>query len=126
MMEFKMIAYFRTENDAESAVASLQKLNVTDVLVDELPSDARRGLVLVPAVNTGNSATGNHGPTNLVAPGYLKDLSTEGSTDEIASHVTHLLEFHIPEEDIGLALQELRQNDAFMEKTMLEDYKINE
>ncbi|MFA9560457.1 hypothetical protein ACERII_24460 [Evansella sp. AB-rgal1] len=124
-MDLKMIAYFRTENDAESAAASLQKLNVTDVLVDEVPSDNKRGLVLIPAVNTGNTATGNHGPTNLVAPGYLKDESTEDSMDTMDPHITHVLEFHIPEEEIDSALKELRQADAMLDKTMLEDYKIH-
>lgn len=118
-MAHKFLAYFKSENDAETTSAHLQKMNVSNVLVDRIPEGAK-GILLLPAANLGTGATGMGaaGAPGLVGKvgriGSLKDLWK--SESEKSDTFSHILEFEVEEEDHEEALKVLRDSDAYIDE----------
>jgi len=92
-------AYFKSENDAEAAKASLEKLRVSDLLVDGFP-DQENKAVFVPLFTMGSTAAS----TGFIAEGIYKDRE-EGD-------VTHLLQGKVSEADYGEAMRILQDGNG--------------
>ncbi|MCR6095368.1 hypothetical protein HXA31_11870 [Salipaludibacillus agaradhaerens] len=114
-MSQKIQAYFKTENDAENAVAQLQKLNASNVIVDELP-EGGSSLILFPVANLGTTGSGMG---NFGAPGFF------GSKEEIKSMgsnksetFTHIVEFNISEDESKEAFATLKEADAYIDSEL--------
>jgi hypothetical protein len=111
-MSQKIQAYFKTENDAEKAVAHLQKLNTSNVIVDELP-EGGRSLILFPVANLG--ATGS-GMGNFGAPGFFankEEIKNMGKNKN--ETFTHIVEFNVSEEVSEEAFVMLKNADAYID-----------
>ena len=114
-MAERMQAYFKSENDAQSALASLQRVNVSNTFVEEIPDDGNRR-VLIPAVSAGT------GPVNTSAgPGLYRDL-WNGDDEEEHSY-SHILEFEVAEEDAEEAFRLLQKEKAYIDESLSEKYK---
>ncbi|UOR13352.1 hypothetical protein [Halobacillus amylolyticus] len=87
-------AYFKTENDAESAKASLQKIEIENELVEPIPDDSSLLARLVPLSNFKN-------------PGSDR-------------HLTHLLQFDVKEEGYKSALSIIEEHDGHMDQSEVE------
>lgn len=100
-MSRKILAYFDSENNAESARSALQVLRVNNIIVDQLP-DTDEKISYVPLIPIGQSwgAIGTIG---------LRNHDAEGSEGQ----VTHLLEAQVEEEDLDEAMQRLIENNGF-------------
>ncbi|MGJ9458295.1 hypothetical protein [Oceanobacillus sp. CF4.6] len=104
-MTKNMIAYFRTENDAESARSTLQTLKVSNLIIDSIP-EANEGTAYIPIAPLGPTWGGKGvvGFSNLT-----EDEASHGSDYP----VTHMLEVQIEEEDIEEAMKILMENNGF-------------
>lgn len=100
-MSRKILAYFDSENDAESAKATLQTLKVRHVIVDKLP-DTDEKVSYIPFTPTGQS----QGAIGTIG---LKNHNSE----ENEGQVTHLLEAQVEEEDFEKAMQYLMDNNGY-------------
>lgn len=94
-----MLAYFKSENDAVAAKASLEKLRVADVFVDEFPETENK-TVFVPLFTTGATTAS----TGIIAEGIY--------TDRKEDNVTHLLEGKVHEADYEEAIKILQDSNA--------------
>ncbi|WP_249869414.1 hypothetical protein [Oceanobacillus saliphilus] len=103
-MTRNILAYFRSENDAESARSALQTLKVTNLIVDKIPA-ADENPRYIPIAPLGPT----WGVTGTVG---LNKVGEEASQNSDAP-VTHLIEGQIVEEDIEDALEILVRNNAF-------------
>ncbi|UTR10513.1 hypothetical protein MM300_22030 [Evansella sp. LMS18] len=108
-----MHAYFRSENDAESALAKLQKLKVENIFVDSIPDDTDRGIFIPAAATNVGGGSGTSG-----VPGYL-----EGITHDDENTFTHMLEFEVDEEDAEEAFELLKKEDAYVDESLGNKFK---
>jgi hypothetical protein len=92
-------AYFKSENDAEAAKAKLEKLRVSDLLVDGFPEPENKA-VFVPLFTMGSTAAS----TGLIAEGIYMDREE--------ADVTHLLEGKVSEADYEEAMQILQDGNG--------------
>jgi hypothetical protein len=92
-------AYFKSENDAEAVKARLEKLRVSDLLVDEFP-ETENQTVFVPLFTMGSTAAS----TGIIAEGIYLDREE--------NNVTHLLEGKVSEGDYEQAMQILQDGKA--------------
>ncbi|RNA66670.1 hypothetical protein [Alteribacter keqinensis] len=106
----KLQAYFRTENDAETASISLKQLRVSNVIVDEIPQQSRENIVLVPAANVGSGTAA----AGVVPPAAGKNKLTMSKDKNKAFQ--YILECDVEETDYEAAKEKLEQNDAYMEQ----------
>ncbi|UOQ92596.1 hypothetical protein MUO14_19440 [Halobacillus shinanisalinarum] len=86
--------YFKTENDAESANASLQKLAIENEQIEPVPDDPPLLSRLIPLNNLNNPETDNH--------------------------LTHLLHFDVKEEERESALEIIKEHKGHMDPSELE------
>lgn len=100
-------AYFKSENDAESVHAELNKLKVNNVLIEEMPKDYG-GTMLIPFLSI-NSSTGSGG---VVPLSPIKPEQHNSSQD-----LTQLLQFDVEDEDYEDALTILKENDGYGDKS---------
>ncbi|OZU89227.1 hypothetical protein CIL03_05775 [Virgibacillus indicus] len=109
-------AYFKTENDAESARANLQKLRVSNVFIDEFPEEERES-EFVPILPLGTAGTGTGVTGAGIASGVADEVSMSSDSfledDRNDNHVTHLLEGQVEDEDYKEALQILADNNGY-------------
>ncbi|WP_035187274.1 hypothetical protein [Alteribacter aurantiacus] len=106
----KLQAYYRTQNDAESASISLKQLEVSNVMVDEIPEASRKELVLVPAANIGSSGTAGTG----VPPVTAGNKGLLNKNDK--SSFEYILEFDVSESDYEQAVAKLKETDAHIDR----------
>lgn len=111
-MSKSLLAYFKSENDAESARASLQRLRVTDLHVEQL-SEKENRTVFIPFFISGStfSDTGDVGGLNQGSGMLAKDMMNDDD-----SFVTHLLEGRVEESDYEEAIRTLSDNHAYSRK----------
>lgn len=109
-------AYFKSENDAESAQAKLQKLRVSNVFIDEFPEDEHES-EFVPILPLGTAGTGTGVTGAGIAGGGADAVSMSSGSlledDRNDNHVTHLLEGQVEDEDYKEALQILADNNGY-------------
>ncbi len=109
-MSKSLLTYFKSENDAESARSSLQRLRVTDVYVEEMPDEGGMNMnMYIPlfAVGSTSSSMGAVGELDeggIAANEIMRDKDTP---------VTHVLEGQVEEADFEKAKEILRDNRGF-------------
>lgn len=104
-MQNKIVAYFRTENDAESARSALQSLRVSNLMVDSIPDSGKR-VRYIPVAPFG----AHWGAAGFVKRGTLLDDEPSAGSD---APMTHLLELEIEETDFEEAMKLLQENNGF-------------
>lgn len=119
-MTQKILAYFKSEDGAEKAAARLRKVNVSNVLVDKIPDEGSSGrLVLLPALNSGNS--GYAAPGNPAAVGGGVDKLKEMITSDEKKDFSHVLEFEVDKNNVDEAMNELRQTEeAYIDENVVD------
>ncbi|PPA71988.1 hypothetical protein [Jeotgalibacillus proteolyticus] len=106
-MDHHIQAYFKSENDAESAAVKLKKINTRDELIDSIPGGGREVFV-VPAFNFTSGATAS-------SPGMIP--AALGKTNRNSSEkFTHILEFKISSEELSEALDILGTTEAHIDE----------
>ncbi|UOQ43684.1 hypothetical protein MUN89_17615 [Halobacillus salinarum] len=102
-------AYFHTENDAESAKADLQSLEIEHEFIEAIPDD--RDLNTIVPVG-GSSQFG--GTANISSVMNTKDIM-----DDPDGHLTHLLQFEVDEDRYEEALSIIKQHMGHMDQDHL-------
>ncbi len=87
-------AYFETENDAESAKASLQKLVIEEEYIEPVPDNTPLLSRLIP----------------------LNNLDKSGPDKQL----THLLRFDVKDENYETALNVIKEHEGHMDPSELE------
>lgn len=106
MMIRKVEVYFESENDAESAKASLQSIKTTPIFIEEMSGETD-GKVYVPFFYTNINSFGPMNNTGVIG------TQASFSSDKKEGEVTHLLHFEVDEEDYNQALAILKEHDCF-------------
>lgn len=100
-MKKRILAYFKSENDAESAKAALQKLHVSELIVDDIPESGYK-FSFVPFTQSGQSL-GVGGKIDL------EDREEKGET------ITHVLECEVTIEEYEEAIKILSEKEGYLE-----------
>ncbi|WP_100009742.1 hypothetical protein [Lentibacillus sediminis] len=98
-------AYFKSENDAESANAALQRLRVKNITVEEIPESGRT-ITVLPIFHGGGGTVGG-----TVGAAPTQDNSELSGKDN--GSVTHLLEGEVEESDYDEATRILSENNGY-------------
>lgn len=115
MMYRSLQAFFVTEDDAEDARATLNKLKTNDVMIDHLP-DGTDGMTVVPLVYSGNSTQGlGTGNGGIIAP-----ISSTGQTQDHQSRRSYMLDFKVDEADFQEALRIVMEKDGRVPKEVFD------
>lgn len=99
-MKKRMEAYFKSENDAESARAALQQLQVHDMIIDDIPESGYK-LTFVPFTQPGLS-WGVAAPLNI------------NQEDHEEEKMTHVLEAEVKAEEYDKAMKILSEKKGYM------------
>ncbi|WP_416151641.1 hypothetical protein ACM26V_11975 [Salipaludibacillus sp. HK11] len=120
-MNQKIQAFFKSENDAESANMKLVTANVSNQFVDELPPNynSGKGVILVPALNSTTTGSGGALGTGTAGTftGALHDLKDPAERNNF----THILEFEVDVKDVGKALDVLKDTEAYVDENILKE-----
>ncbi|WP_091482609.1 hypothetical protein [Gracilibacillus orientalis] len=108
-------AFFKTEDDAETVKAELNKLKTNDIRIDHLP-DAAQTLLLTPLAYSGNNTSGMGTGGGFVAAFTRTD---NGETVDNTSR-EHTVECEVEENDYPEALKIIMDNDGYVDKDVLE------
>ncbi|WP_076559040.1 hypothetical protein [Salimicrobium flavidum] len=96
----QLIAYFNSENDAHSAMTSLQKLKVENERVEEIPQDSKLARVIPFSSGGFQASMAEYGET------FNEALGAKGK------EVTHLLQFDVDEAEYDEAIKVLEEHGA--------------
>ncbi|MGP4060872.1 hypothetical protein [Halobacillus sp. H74] len=107
-------AYFKTENNAESAKTDLQKLSVNQEMVEAIPEDTDL-TPIVPLAGSTNSGGGTFNFTEVISPKHDQDGALSDKR-----HLTHVLHFTIKEEEYERALKIVKDHEGHMKRTDFE------
>ena len=105
--------YFKSENDAESASASLQKVKATNVFIDEMPVDSGTKMY-IPFFPTTLGVSGTQNNVGPIGPNAL--LVTKGTKEvgnEDIGRLTHLLHLDVNEDEYDLVFAILKEHDCY-------------
>ncbi|MFA9560247.1 hypothetical protein ACERII_23295 [Evansella sp. AB-rgal1] len=108
-MVYRIHAYFKSENDAEAAKATIQQLHVSHVLVDSIPEKKEKSFILPPL---NYSTADSLAPARAPAKAYML---LNVNKDDSRLSLTHVLEFQVEEDDLDKALEQLRSNKAYID-----------
>ncbi|WP_067727976.1 hypothetical protein [Oceanobacillus damuensis] len=104
-MARKILAYFKSENDAESARSALKTLKVTNLIVDQIPAtDENPRYIPIAPIGPTWGVTGTVG---------LNKVGGEEASQDSDAPLTHLIEGQIEEDDLNDAIGILMKNNAF-------------
>ncbi|WP_163538494.1 hypothetical protein [Gracilibacillus sp. YIM 98692] len=110
-------AFFKTEDDAETVKALLNKLKANDIVIDQLP-DGDEGVFLVPLAYSGSSTNGvGAGSGGGVLPLISRDEI--GGDEESREFV---LECEVAEEDYQESLKIVMENDGYVDKKQIDNH----
>ncbi|MEC5424116.1 hypothetical protein QGM71_11495 [Virgibacillus sp. C22-A2] len=98
-----ILAYFKSENDAESARANLQRLQVSSIIVDKLP-ETEGQQTFVPLFTVGSTTT---------STGIVGTVSNNGNEGDHGKEMTYLVEGKVKPEDYEEALQILAESKGY-------------
>ncbi|MCA0984051.1 hypothetical protein LCL89_08340 [Halobacillus yeomjeoni] len=107
-------AFFKNENDAESAKADLQALTVEKELVEPIPDETEMAHV-VPVVSSSHTG-GALNFTEVLKPEFDKDGALSDKR-----HLTHTLHFYVQEEEYDRALSIIEKHEGHMQKIHLKE-----
>lgn len=107
-------AYFKTENDAESAKATLQSLSVEQEMVEAIPEETDM-TPIVPIAGSTNSGGGTFNFTEVISPKHDQESAMSDKR-----HLTHVLHFSIKEEEYERAIQVIKDHDGHMHRSNFE------
>lgn len=105
--------FFKTENDAESAKAELQKLKISNELVEPIPEDTDLKPI-VPMAGSSNTGGGTFSFTDVLEPKYDK----EGALSD-KRHLTYVLHCKVQEEEYEQAIKIIKNHDGHMDQSKL-------
>ncbi|WP_077624568.1 hypothetical protein [Sediminibacillus massiliensis] len=105
-------AYYKSENDAESARAKLNTLNTNQILIEEIP-DGTDTKLLVPFMGSGDMAASTTTGVPPVAPTQMDNKKKEADPKSL----THLIHFEVEEEDYEKALNVLRETGSYIDES---------
>ncbi|KIL47795.1 hypothetical protein [Jeotgalibacillus campisalis] len=108
-------AYFKSENDAETALMKLQRISISEARVDSIPDDGNNKLFIVPAFNL-SSAGGNAANAGMVS------RNNENEKNQSSENFTHILEFKVSSDETNEALQILGTTDAHLDEETVKGY----
>ncbi|QKS72154.1 hypothetical protein FLK61_36465 [Paenalkalicoccus suaedae] len=117
-MSKHIVAYFNTENDAESALASLRKVGVMDERVDMIPEEGRGQRIIMPATNLGSGGGGLPGHSGAFAA--ITNIK-ETFTGKDEKHPSYALEFSVEDSRVDDAIHVLKESDAYVDKSLTVD-----
>lgn len=123
-MTKKIQAFFRNENDAEAALAKLQKLKVSNAFIDAMP-DGDTTMTVIPINNLASGgASMNSGPLTTSPPISARKIKEtfERKDKTTRSDFSHLLEFEVSEEEAEKAIQELCDTDAHIDEAIVKEW----
>ena len=105
--------YFKSENDAASASASLQRLKTHNMFTDPMTDDYDTKMI-VPFFPTAIHDLG--ATTNMASadPGVVGMVETENKDKNVK--LTHLLQFDVEESDYEEALWILKEHECYHRK----------
>ncbi|WP_405097714.1 hypothetical protein [Oceanobacillus sp. FSL H7-0719] len=101
-MKKRIEAYFKSENDVETAKTALQQLHVQDIIIDDIPEEGNK-IAFVPFVQSGLSWG--------VAASL--DLNQEEKKEE---EMTHVLEGKVKAEEYDKAIAILSEKEGYMRR----------
>jgi len=111
-------AFFKTEDDAESAKATLNKLKTNDILVDELP-DGGGTMTVVPLGYSGNSTHGlGAGHGGIIAP---IAFTGEVNPDDDNAPRNFMVDVQVEEADFQEALRVIMEKDGRVSKDLFDN-----
>lgn len=112
-----LIAYFKSETQAERAHAGLQRIRVENLYVDEIP-EQDESKKFMPIMNTDHQSLAG----GLGGFGVEKANASQGIEEEEAlldidddQPVTHMLHGKVGEDEYAEALQIIHQSQGFLE-----------
>lgn len=110
-------AFFKTEDDAESARATLNKLKTNDIFVDHLP-DGEGYITAVPLAYTGNNTHGmGAGHGGIIAPiAFTGEMKSDDNTPR-----TYMVDMQVDESDFQEALRIIMEKDGRVPKDLFDD-----
>jgi hypothetical protein len=106
--------YFPTENEAESAKASLQSLSVEQESVEVIPGDTDMAPI-VPVAGSANTGGGTFSFTEVISPKHDQDSALSDK-----KHLTHVLQFSVKEEEYDRAIQVIKEHEGHMNRKDME------
>ena len=110
-MSKSLLAYFKSENDAESARASLQRLRVTDLYVEEVPEE--EGTKMFIPLFTMGSTSSSTGAVGELDEGGIAANEMMRDND---SPITHILECQVEDADYEEAKNILSDRNGYSRK----------
>lgn len=116
-------AFFKNENDAEAALAKVQKLKVLNAYIDTVP-DEEGSTFVFPINNLGTGGSSMVG-TPMVS-NKINTLENDDDKEASINNFSHMLEFEVKEDHVKEAIQELRDTEAYFDKQVLSNYLDNE
>lgn len=109
--------FFRSEDDAETVKAQLNKLKTNDLLVDEIQGE-QETMILAPLAFSGNSTSpGQAGGGFVAAMVNADDDNTEHSDN---SPRNFIIEGEVEEEDYQAALEIIKNGDGYVDKNFFD------
>lgn len=106
--------YFKSENDAASASASLQRLKIHNMFIDPMTEgyDTKMIIPFFPTTIHDISATTNMASAD---PGVVGMVEVESNEKNVK--LTHLLQFDVEESDYEEALWILKEHECYHRKS---------
>ncbi len=113
-------AFFKSEDDAETVKADLNKLKVNNIRVDKLP-EAGRTLMLTPLTYAGNGTTNSGGGAGAgIIGAFTSDNEGAGISKDDSSR-EYTVECEVEESDYQEALKIIMEQDGHMDRDALND-----
>lgn len=117
-MAQNITAYFKNENDVESVHALLQKLQVSDIVVDKVPQDEH--VISGPFAPFNNINSGDTlNPGRAFFPIQDFDNTYAFSNSDNEEPRSYMLEFQVADEQYEQAIAMLKEKDAKINPTDL-------
>lgn len=113
-----LIAYFKSESNAERAKAGLQRLRIENAYIDEMPEhdDTREFMPIMGSDQ--QSLGGGLGGFEVEQASALQNAEDENILDmDDGRPITHLLHVKISEDDYVEALKVVHKARGFLEKS---------
>lgn len=114
-----LIAYFKTENNAESARAGLQRIKGENLYVDEMPEDDDAGKYIPIMMGTDQEALGGglNGSSAQEAVVMQQTDDYDFMEDEEDDRpITHMVHVEVNEDDYSEAFQIIHKAKGYLER----------
>jgi len=111
-----LIAYFKSESNAESARAGLQRIRVENLYIDEMP-EQDGSKEFMPIAGSETQLAGELGGFNAEQAGVLQSVEGEGNLNiDDGRPVTHMIHGKVEDDDYVEALIIIHKAHGLLEK----------